>query len=154
MTPPLTPQPWTLLGVAPGADTDTIKRAFRRQAMRHHPDRDASPDAAERFRLIHAAYEQLLHAHHERRPDPIPPARPTGRCAATRAASACRHVERTTARDRFLFRALHATGLCFGLTVVAGAGLGAAFLEQGHLHLLLTLPGLAIIPDSIAGLRR
>jgi hypothetical protein len=152
MPPPHTPQPWTLLGVPPGADTDTIKRAFRRQAMRHHPDRDASPDAAERFRRIHAAYEQLLRMQHARGTAPQRPV--TDKRAPARPAPACPCVSPPTARERFLFRALHATGLCFGVAVVAGAGLGAAFLEQGHLHLLLTLPGLAIIPDSIAGLRR
>jgi hypothetical protein len=35
----------------------TIKSAFRRQALRHHPDRGGSTAM---FRKLHAAYEQIL----------------------------------------------------------------------------------------------
>lgn len=53
---------WTVLGVKPGADGATVKRAYRRLAMRWHPDRNADPAATERFKEIRAAYDRLLEA--------------------------------------------------------------------------------------------
>lgn len=52
-----------LLGVAPGADPATIRRAFRNAAARVHPDRHQSLPANERARL-HAALAELSAAYH------------------------------------------------------------------------------------------
>lgn len=49
-----------LLGLAPGADLQQIKRAFRRLAMRWHPDRNADPSALEHFKLLRAAHDALI----------------------------------------------------------------------------------------------
>lgn len=51
---------YAVLGVSPTATEDEIKRAFRRLAAEHHPDRN--PDdkrAATRFKRINAAYQVL-----------------------------------------------------------------------------------------------
>ena len=48
-----------ILGVDRAASQDDIRRAFRRLAMEHHPDRNPAPDAEERFKKIAAAYEVL-----------------------------------------------------------------------------------------------
>ena len=50
----------TILGVAPDAGPSEWKRAYRRLAMRWHPDRSDHPEATERFKQISAAYEKLL----------------------------------------------------------------------------------------------
>lgn len=47
------------LGVTSGAALAEIKKAFRQQAAIHHPDRNAAPDAAARFRAVQEAYEIL-----------------------------------------------------------------------------------------------
>lgn len=52
--------PHEILGVSPGAAPAELKRAYRRLAMRWHPDRSDHPQATERFKQINAAYEQLL----------------------------------------------------------------------------------------------
>ncbi|PKO48352.1 MAG: molecular chaperone DnaJ [Betaproteobacteria bacterium HGW-Betaproteobacteria-4] len=52
--------PHDILGVSPGATPAELKRAYRRQAMRWHPDRSDHPHATERFKEIGAAYERLL----------------------------------------------------------------------------------------------
>lgn len=52
--------PHTVLGVATDSDPKEWKRAYRRLAMRWHPDRSDHPEATERFKQINAAYEQLL----------------------------------------------------------------------------------------------
>ena len=54
---------YEVLGVAKDADENTIKRAYRKLAMKYHPDRN--PDdtaAAENFREVTEAYEVLTDA--------------------------------------------------------------------------------------------
>lgn len=50
---------YEVLGVAPDASADEIKRSYRKLAQKHHPDHDPSPDAAERFDRIAKAYAVL-----------------------------------------------------------------------------------------------
>jgi molecular chaperone DnaJ len=51
---------YEILGVARDADTDTIKKAYRKLALQHHPDRNSgSTDAEERFKEATEAYEVL-----------------------------------------------------------------------------------------------
>jgi len=47
------------LGVPRDATADQIKRAYRKLAQQHHPDRNDSPDAAKTFAKIGEAYEVL-----------------------------------------------------------------------------------------------
>ncbi|MCB1929414.1 MAG: J domain-containing protein [Rhodocyclaceae bacterium] len=51
--------PHGILEIAEDADLATIRRAFRRLAMRWHPDRNPDPDATARFREIRAAFDWL-----------------------------------------------------------------------------------------------
>jgi len=50
---------YEVLGVPRDADAKAIKEAFRKLALRYHPDRNKSPDAEERFKEIAAAYAIL-----------------------------------------------------------------------------------------------
>jgi curved DNA-binding protein CbpA len=53
--------PFALLGVSRGADTRTIKRAYRRLAKKHHPDvNPGDPQAEQRFKQIQWAYDTIL----------------------------------------------------------------------------------------------
>ena len=47
------------LGVSSSASLADIKKAYRQQAARHHPDRSTAPDAAARFRMVQEAYDVL-----------------------------------------------------------------------------------------------
>src|ERR1035437_8481426 len=48
------------IGVERTADEETIKKAFRQLAMKHHPDKNpGDKDAEERFKKINEAYEVL-----------------------------------------------------------------------------------------------
>ncbi len=50
--------PYTVLGVAKSASEAEVKKAFRRLAKEHHPDRNANdPKAKERFAELNGAYE-------------------------------------------------------------------------------------------------
>lgn len=48
-----------VLGVEADAPLDAIKKAYRRLAATHHPDKSSEADAAERFQLILRAYATL-----------------------------------------------------------------------------------------------
>jgi len=51
--------PYGTLQVAPDADLETIRAAYRRLARVYHPDLNPRPEAAERMRAINAAYGVL-----------------------------------------------------------------------------------------------
>lgn len=50
---------YKILNLSQNATNDEIKKAFRKKAIQFHPDKNASKDAAERFREIYEAYEIL-----------------------------------------------------------------------------------------------
>ncbi|MCP9884099.1 J domain-containing protein [Synechococcus sp. ATX 2A4] len=51
---------WSTLGLEPGADAAALKRAFRQQARRWHPDLNGNdPVAEERFKRVNEAYAVL-----------------------------------------------------------------------------------------------
>jgi DnaJ-class molecular chaperone len=54
------PDYWAVLGLPAGADPVSLKRAFRAQARRWHPDLNGNdPVAEERFKLVNEAYAVL-----------------------------------------------------------------------------------------------
>ena len=50
---------YAVLGVAPNATDDEIKKVYRSLAMRYHPDRNDAPAAEVRFKSVTKAYEIL-----------------------------------------------------------------------------------------------
>ena len=60
MTASAKPDYWSLLGLDPDADPEDLKRAFRREARRWHPDLNGNDShAEERFKLVNEAYAVL-----------------------------------------------------------------------------------------------
>uniref|UniRef100_G3SIQ1 DnaJ heat shock protein family (Hsp40) member B1 n=1 Tax=Gorilla gorilla gorilla TaxID=9595 RepID=G3SIQ1_GORGO len=56
------------LGLARGASDEEIKRAYRRQALRYHPDKNKEPGAEEKFKEIAEAYDVLSDPRKRQRP--------------------------------------------------------------------------------------
>lgn len=50
---------YDVLGINRSASEDEIKKAYRKLAMKYHPDRNSSSDAEERFKEVGEAYEIL-----------------------------------------------------------------------------------------------
>ena len=53
---------YEVLGVPRNASSEDIKKAFRQQALKYHPDRNDEPDASEKFKEAAEAYQILSDA--------------------------------------------------------------------------------------------
>jgi curved DNA-binding protein CbpA len=64
------PDFYAVLGLAHGASSEAVKKAYRALARRHHPDTNAgSPASEQRFKAIAAAYTVLSHPERRTRYD-------------------------------------------------------------------------------------
>lgn len=51
---------YNILGVSKNATEDEIKKAYRKLAMKYHPDLNSSKDAEDKMKEINEAYEQIM----------------------------------------------------------------------------------------------
>ncbi|MBN2109527.1 MAG: DnaJ domain-containing protein [Methanosarcinaceae archaeon] len=54
-----TPDHYTVLGISPNASAADIKKRYRDLMIKYHPDRNNSPDAEEKAKMINEAYSVL-----------------------------------------------------------------------------------------------
>lgn len=121
---------YRVLGLEPGADQESIKRAFRGLVHEHHPDVSTDPEAETRLRGIVEAYEALSHGEQGAR-DAIASARSRIRSSSSRRAPVISQVtvDATRARrgtDVAVFFAFERTcGDCRGEGIDANARMEA-----------------------------
>jgi hypothetical protein len=159
---------YKLLGIARDATLVQIKRAYRARVKSCHPDVNPSPRAARAFRAVHEAYNVLSDIRRRRIYDEelryyrqaTPPSEETvdvrkygHRRASTNARTETGDAMPAGPLDRFAFVGLHLTGLLFGLTLVLGILAGVTFHDWPLAMLLFSTFGLAVLPDSLHGLR-
>lgn len=155
---------YKVLGVPRDADARTIKSAYRERVKQCHPDRNTSRNAAVVFQAVHEAYATLSDLDRRSCYDQqlrfYRGATGTSNDQGERPRSRANNYSRSTkgyATDgpvnRFAFIGLHLTGLLFGLSLIAGIVIGCTWLDWPGYALLFCAPGIAVIPDSIAGLR-
>ena len=161
---------YKLLGITPDASLAQIKRAYRDRVKNCHPDVNPSPRAATAFRAVHEAYRILS--------DPFERPVYDHRLKFYRLAAEVEQEQRQarkygqhwrskkpvddhfysqappTKEDRAAFAGLHLTALLFGLALVGGILIGITFQGWPFSTLIFTVLGLAVLPDSLQGLRR
>ncbi len=152
---------YKVLGVERDASTQQIKRAYRERVKQCHPDRSTSPNAALVFRAVHDAYDTLMDAERRARYDERlrfyrGAMGSVDYTATKRTAPFARryHAEEPDRPvHRFAFVGLHLTGFLFGTALVIGIAIGILFLHWPMYTILFSAPGIAVLPDSVAGLR-
>ena len=148
---------YIVLGVPRDAGAAAIKQAFRARVKQWHPDRNPDPRAAVVFNVVHEAYRVLSNEELRRNyDDRLRHYRPAGATTPGPVPHAQRPAGDPEARlpvNRFAFIGLHLTGLLFGSLLVLCILAGITYLDWPGYFLVFSLPGVAIIPDSIAGLR-
>lgn len=56
--------PYAVLGISPGADEETIKKAYRQKCKQYHPDLHPNdPACEEKFKEVQAAYSEITRPH-------------------------------------------------------------------------------------------
>jgi hypothetical protein len=158
MHEPLRYDHYRVLGISRDASSKQIKQAYRERAKDCHPDRNPSPRAAALFHAVHMAYEELKDPMKRRSyDDRLQHYRYTS-TTRPQAGPAPKHrtpmeADRDLPVNRFAFVGLHVTGLCFGVALVSGILVGITFFQWPPFTLVFCLPGLAVIPDSLSGIR-
>jgi len=134
-----TRSPYEVLGIEEGASPEEIRKAYRRQAARTHPDRNpGDPDAAEAFLAVREAFEALdapdpgagfdaerVAAEMQRAAEEVERRRSRGG-AGGRAWQQARVVLDRSVADRVL-ASLMTTRALAGVGIGAALGLGLAF---------------------------
>jgi DnaJ-class molecular chaperone len=59
--------PWEVLGIPPDSSEETVKKTYRKLAMKHHPDKGGDP---EQFKRIQSAYDRITKGEEEENQGP------------------------------------------------------------------------------------
>ena len=83
---------YKVLGIAKDASEDEVKKAYRKQALRYHPDKNKSPGSEDRFKEIAEAYDVLSDAKKKEVYDRFGEEGTPGLCSLCVLSLTCSHV--------------------------------------------------------------
>jgi curved DNA-binding protein CbpA len=154
---------YKVLGIERNASLFQVKRAYRERVKHCHPDVNPSPRAALVFHAVHEAYRVLsdsglredydarLRYYKDAAVGSTPPA---AKERKTSMPFGFRRPEGPpTPFQKLVFRGLHITGLVFSTCLITGILIGVVFFSWPLFTLAFCIAGIALIPDSINGLR-
>ena len=152
---------YKVLGIDRDANPAQVKRAYRTLVKRCHPDVNPSPKAARVFRAVHAAYTVLSDDVERARYDDrlrfyreAPPSSASTRQPRRPSNTMVRPAERPARPgQRLVYYGLHLTGVVSSTLLLVCILVGFTFFEWPAYVLLFCIPGMAVLPDSIDGLR-
>ena len=128
--------PYKVLGLSPGASDEEVKKAYRRLAMKYHPDRNPGDEAAARkMQEINAAYEQIKNPEKQTRQE-YDPFRGSGDSSDQYQKAAEQYIRFRRYREALtvLQNCIHRDARWYYLSALANDGLGNQIMALEHIR--------------------
>ena len=142
--------PYKVLGLSPGASDEEVKKAYRKLAMKYHPDRNPGDEnAARKMQEINAAYEQIKNPEKSARQE-YDPFRGSSDSSDQYQKAAEQYIRFRRYREALtvLQNCIHRDARWYYLSALANDGLGNQIMALEHIRRAVSMA-----PDNYAYLQ-